>query len=165
MKYSFTQLQDIKSDIENFIEQENDLSTKLLFSLRKNLKEIDSNIELIQEDFAQLDETAQKELQEFQQKRLETIKEYDGNIVEQPDGSIQVTNSYELQQNEEFVKETNELANEHKELLTKINQNEVMNSEKAKEKVAEVEWVEVSIDEFPEVVNDLPENFLEFVTS
>jgi len=162
-KYSFNELTQIKTDINTFIGEHEQLSRVLLFKLRQNSKKIDSALELIQEDFEYMSESQQEKARQYDQDKVDLIKKYGGKIEQRGQQYVIAEDSPQLP--DEFYDELGELTEEHRETLEAIKTLNKTNNEIAKEKVAEVNFNQISLESFPEILGStFTDSFLEFVT-
>ena len=163
-KYSFNQLHAITQDINEFINNTDQLDRLLLFNLRRNAKKAKEAIELLKDDFEQLSEDEMKEAQKFDQEKIKLIKKYGGETEEQNGQLVLSEDSPNLP--DEFWDDLTELKTEYDDVLTKANKITKKNQKLANEPVAEVEFKEIKLEQFPEQLGTyFTDNFLEFVTT
>lgn len=162
MKYSYNELASISQAIQGLLNRskEQAYSRKLIYGLNKNLRVIQQEMELIEDQF----EDTPEGWDEYQQKIQEAGIEAGGKHVEE-NGQSFIKLQVEGFDKDMFDKAVESLKSENEELIKK-NTKVVMNNNKTRqEKLADVEWFALSLDEFPEEMSaeDMPFQLIDLI--
>lgn len=156
MKYSINELNTIAGAIKSVIERsaEEKYSRSLIYGLNKNLRKIQSELEVVQEQMEELPES----LNEYKQKMFESAIEKGGEPVSTVDGGQSVNMEVEGFDKEGFEEEVERLANEYGDLINEAEGIMEKNNKLRQDKIADIEWYPISLNHFPETASaqDIP---------
>jgi chromosome segregation ATPase len=165
--YSFIELQNISAAIQQFMDNGEDYDKQLVFLLRMNNKKAKEAAEVIQEDFDQFSEENSQRYQQYVNQQVEAIKDNGGQIEKTQNGSVNWTNRDAMSEadKEQIDKALSEIDDEHSDLIDRLMEIEMNNSETMQKKIASVDFKDVPLDLFPDSISgaELPDPFLEFV--
>lgn len=163
-KYSINKLENIIDDINKVIvnsaSDDSKLDRSLIFSLRTNMKKINESLEIAEEEL----EEPTEEYQEFEREKMNIIQKHGGKI-ERNGNSYRLINQQEMFNNDDFKEEMEELSEEYEDVIKEQNEKFQKNTKVRNEKIADVEWKEIPLSNFPEKIsgNEFPLSFIEFV--
>lgn len=156
-KYSLKELINIKNDIENFFDIEEKISTKLAYSLNKNKRIVNDEIETLKEKF----EDGVEELEEYRKEIHSKLEKCGAKKEMTAQGNTQLVDIDKVDVNE-YEKEVEKLDKKYEKELAKQEEVNKKNNKMANEKVASPDFFKIEFDAFPDEIN--PKAFTENIT-
>lgn len=159
-KESFYDLQQRKNAFNSFFDNDKEYDFELVYAIRKNLKKIKNEQELIQET---IPENAEG-MEDFEQERIDLLVKNGAEKKQLSNGNVQVKPTDEFDE-EGYGKDLEELKEKYKELLDKQEEISKKQDKILSKKGVEVDYYNIHKDSFPEKIkfSELPEAIIDLI--
>lgn len=162
MTYSYNDLTGHARAIQKILKrsEEQEYSSKLIYTLNKNLRIIEQEIQLIEEQLKDMPEG----WNDYQRKIQELAVQHGGEVKQNVHGSY-IDTSGENFDLDKFNAESKKLAKENKDLINEAESVTQYNKETKAEALAEVTWKPIKLDYFPENIKaaDMPFELIDLI--